>query len=114
MLFFTVFAFLVAVIHIALLGIPIFLLGWYLRLIRWWTALPASFIIGAILTVFAFLGGRPFDYFFPLATIMGAFGVCGGLTFWFLWRYWVSPDSPYGRRKEVNDLIIVQDRNASR
>jgi hypothetical protein len=107
--FFTAFAFLVAVIYIVLLGLPIFLLGWYLGLIRWWTTLPASFIIGALITAFAFLGGRPFDYIFPLATIMGVFGFCGGVTFWILWRYWVSPDSPHGRRKEIKDLVMVQD-----
>ncbi len=101
--------------HVFLLGLPLFLVGWQFRAIRWWTTLPLSFIIGAVPSVLFwvfYLTLRWNEGFFlltenmnssnlvitiSLAIIMGGFGFSGGLAFWFLWRYWASPDSPHGR-----------------
>ena len=103
--------------HVFWLGLPLLLLSWQFRAIRWWSTLLLSFIIGAVPTVlywFFYITLRLEDgkiYFLQmenmnssnlaitaaLALIMGGFGFSGGLTFWFLWRYWASPDSPYGR-----------------
>jgi hypothetical protein len=86
--------------HIVLLGIPIFILGWYLRAIRWWSTLIMAFIIGAVPTgVYLYLSPSPtmFESNRELIPIMGLFGLSGGAVFWLLWRYWVSSDSPLGR-----------------
>ncbi len=110
--------------HIILFGLPAFLLGWYFRAIRWWTSLITAFIIGVTPTAaYVFIWGleRPFEgplglylglYSLCLVTIqaildfesmtsvvliMGLLGVSAGLVYWILWRYWVLPNSPYGR-----------------
>jgi hypothetical protein len=103
--------------HVFWLGLPLFLLGWQFRAIRWWSTLLLSFFIGAVPSVlfwFFYITLRLEEgkiYFLQmenmnssnlvitatLAIIMGGFGLSGGLAFWFLWRYWASPDAPYGR-----------------
>ena len=103
--------------HVFYLGLPLLLVSWLFRAIRWWSTLLLSFIIGAVpsaLFWLFYLTLRWEDgkiYFLQmqninfsnlaitvsLAIIMGCFGLSGGLAFWFLWRYWVNPDSPYGR-----------------
>jgi hypothetical protein len=103
----------VAFLYVLLVGLPAFLVGWYFRAIRWWTTLITSFLIGAVpavLTV-AFLptgwSGKTYvwqdlnvENFFMMtssALLMGFFSTSGGLVFWLLWRFWVSPNSPAGR-----------------
>jgi hypothetical protein len=81
-----VYAYLVAAIHVVLLGLPAFLLGNRLRAIRWWTCMIVSFVIGGL----------------PLATVTqtgllgliqwGIFGMIGGFVFWLLWELWVRAD----------------------
>jgi len=97
------FPFPVALIHLAALGIPAFLLGWKIRRINWQSVLIISFLIGAI----------PWGLFIGLTsssassniwqaikeasivgTTMGLLGVSGGMTFWFLWHFWITPLSP--------------------
>ena len=106
--------------HLIFLGIPAFLIGWRLRAIRWWSVLIVSFLIGAIpLPTFAFVRDfqlpSGFDWITSMgiiligssvviivAGVLGLFGVSAGGTFWLIWRYWVSPDSPAGRPLTVS------------
>jgi hypothetical protein len=97
-LFFTVFAFVVAIVHIVVLGLPAFLWGWRHGLIHWWSTLIIAFIIGATPTIFVFLPNGLIDYTFPVAAIMGLFGVIGGFAFWLVWRF-----LPLGKTKEIRN-----------
>lgn len=112
--------------HVFLLGLPLLLLSWHFRAIRWWSTLLLSFFIGAVPTVlywFFYITLKLEDgklYFLQmanmnssnlaitatLALLMGGFGLSGGLAFWFLWRYWASPDSPYGR--PLSEVLEVE------
>jgi len=100
--------------HVFLLGLPALLVSWQFRAIRWWSTLIMSFLIGALpSTIYVFffqdIGWDNRTYFSQninilslgitasTAIIMGFFGLSGGLAFWLLWRYWVSPDSSNGR-----------------
>ena len=89
----------IALGHVVFLGLPAFLLGWYLRAIRWWTTLLMAFIIGAV-PMGVYLYRSP-SYIFEanreLIVVMGLFGVSGGLVFWLLWRFWVGSESTFGR-----------------
>jgi hypothetical protein len=109
--FFIPITFVIAFMHLLILGLPIFLLGWYFRVIRWWSTLMVAFVIGAVPTAISFSPGLSLGYYSPklyisMFTAMGLFGFSGGLAFWLLWRYWVNPDSPYGRDKEVSDTKL--------
>ena len=106
--------------HLLFLGIPAFLIGWRFRAIRWWSVLVASFLIGAIpLPTFLFVRDfqwpSGFDSITSLeiiligssvvivtAGILGLLGVSAGVTFWLIWRYWASPDSPAGRPLSIS------------
>jgi len=120
--------------HVLFLGLPLLVVSWQFRAIRWWSTLLLSFIIGAVPTVlywFFYITLRLEEgkiYFLQmqnmnisnlattviLAIIMGGFGFSGGLAFWFLWRYWASPDSPHGRplselpKVEIKPLSQIQ------
>jgi hypothetical protein len=113
--------------HVFLLGLPLFLVGWQFRVIRWWSTLFISFILGAVPSVLLWLSyltlrseqGRYFllmqnvDFSslavaVSLAVIMGCFGLTAGLAFWFLWRFWVSPDSPHGRPLSALPAVEVK------
>jgi len=100
--------------HVFFLGLPIFLVSWHFRAIRWWSTLVIAFMIGALpSTIFVFffqdIGWSERSYFYQkinvlslgftavAAITMGFFGLAGGIVFWLLWRYWVSPNSPEGR-----------------
>ena len=89
----------IALGHIVFLGLPAFILGWYLRAIRWWSTLIVAFIIGAVPTgIYLYLSpSYIFESNRELIPIMGLFGFSGGLVFWLLWRYWVGTSSPFGR-----------------
>ncbi len=86
--------------QIVFLGIPTFILGWYLRAIRWWSTLIMAFMIGTVPTgVYFYLSptATVFESNRELIPIMGLFGLSGSVVFWLLWRYWVRSDSPFGR-----------------
>src|SRR6266498_2199015 len=100
--------------HVFFIGLPTLLVSWHFRAIRWWSTLIISIMIGAIpSTIFVFffldVGWDERTYFYQninvisvgitalTAITMGFFGLTGGIVFWLLWRYWVSPDSPHGR-----------------
>jgi hypothetical protein len=100
--------------HVFFIGLPALVVSWRLRIIRWWSTLIMSFLIGAIpSTIYIFffqdIGWDEREYFYQsinilslgitasAALIMGFFGLSGGFAFWLLWRYWVSPSSPNGR-----------------
>lgn len=87
--FFAIFVFIVSVIHIFFLALPIFLAANYLKIIRWYTVLPASFLIGGIPSIL-FTLGSPTDVVLSVTTVLGIFGFSAGVVFWLLWRYWVS------------------------
>jgi hypothetical protein len=95
--------------HALFLGVPAVALAWRFRAIRWWSALAISFMIGAVPAAFvAVLRDRLLysEYHFRAANattlfivpiLLGVFGTGGGLAFWFVWRYWACPQSPWGR-----------------
>lgn len=106
----------VSFVHVLFLGLPLFLVGWQFRAIRWWSTVFLSFIVGALPSVVLWLSYLTLRWeqgiFFlqmenidssnlavtaGLTIIMGGLGLIAGLAFSFLWRYWVSPDSPHGR-----------------
>ncbi len=97
------FPFPVALVHLAALGIPAFLLGWRIRRIDWKSVLIISFLIGAIpwglligLTSSS-VSSNPWQAVKEASIVgaaMGLLGVSGGMTFWFLWRFWITPLNP--------------------
>src|SRR5689334_3831648 len=81
------FAFVVALIHSFLFGLPAFLLGFRLRAIYWWSCLIVAFLIGFAPSAMVALSSNR-----GLLSLSG-FGVpgaIGGLTFWLLWYFWIS------------------------
>jgi hypothetical protein len=74
------------------LGIPTFLIANRLRIIRWYTVLPASLFIGGVPYIL-FMWGASIDLRIGVPVVMGFFGVSAGIVFWLLWRYWVSPEN---------------------
>ncbi len=81
-------AYAVAGAHVLVLGIPAFLLGSWLKAIRWWTCLLVSFAIGGL--PMSIWGG--WDWSGLL--LWGALGMTGGLVFWLLWRLWIRGTGP--------------------
>ena len=109
-----VIIFIVSSLHVIVLGVPTFIVGWYFKRIRWWTSIVASFIIGALPTaiflwplkypqlqttssrwdgekmVQTMIKGVPtvtgWTDWVSAFTVMGLFGVIGGITFWLIWR----------------------------
>jgi hypothetical protein len=104
-------------------------IGWYFRSIRWWTTLIAAFMIGAlpstIYVVFAPLGWGKSTYLWQsigvgelmfvasTAIPIGFAGLSGGLVFWLLWRYWVSPHSPAGRPLPRSPQVEINSPGAN-
>jgi len=87
--FWTVFFF--SLMHTLFLAVPTFIVANYLRIIRWYTVLPASLFIGGAPYIL-FMAGSPKDTILFVTTMMGLFGFGAGIVFWILWRYWVSPE----------------------
>lgn len=101
-------------IHVVVLGIPAFIVGWYFNRIRWWTSIVVAFIVGALPTaiflwplrhpqlqttssrwdgekmVQTMIQGVPtvagWTDWITAFMVMGLFGVSGGLVFWLIWR----------------------------
>ena len=101
-------------IHVVVLGIPAFIVGWYFKGIRWWTSIVVAFIVGALPTaiflwplrhpqlqttssrwggekmVQTMIQGVPtvtgWTDWISAFMVMGLFGVSGGLVFWLIWR----------------------------
>jgi hypothetical protein len=79
-------AYLIAIAHTLILGVPAFLLGLRLHAIYWWTCILVGFVIGGLPMAIWMQGG--WLVFIP-------YGLCGaiaGLGFWFLWRFWIRFD----------------------
>jgi len=89
--FFAIFVFILSSLHMLFLGIPTFLIANHLKIIRWYTVLPASFFIGGAPYIL-FMLGSPMDEYVGVTMTMGLFGFSAGMAFWLLWRYWVSPE----------------------
>jgi len=89
---FAIFVFAFSAMHMLFLAIPTFLMAHRLKIIRWYTVLPASFFIGAA-PYPLFMWGTPKDVVFVVTMTMGIFGFSAGIAFWLLWRYWVSPEN---------------------
>lgn len=86
-------AYAVALADTVILGIPAFLLGLYLKAIRWWTTLLAAYLVGAIpYGIGTWTPDRSMEslssYLYGIIAF-GLFGLSGGLVFWLLWRYWI-------------------------
>ena len=98
-LFCLCFPFPVALIHLAVLGVPAFIVGRNSRRINWLSVLTVSFFIGGI--PWAFLGAlsapanhgvwEMIQWASVFGAVMGLLGSSGGMTFLVLWRYWLLP-----------------------
>jgi hypothetical protein len=91
-IFFAVFVLIFSVIHMLFLGIPTFLIVHRLKVLRWYTVLPASFFIGGAPYI-VLMWGTEKDTIIGVALMMGCFGFIAGMAFWVLWCYWVEPDN---------------------
>lgn len=104
----------ISALHVIILGIPAFIIGWYFNAIRWWTSMVTAFIVGALPTaiflwplkypklqttssrwngekiVQTMVNGVPtvngWTDWISAFTVMVFFGVSGGLVFWLIWR----------------------------
>jgi hypothetical protein len=79
-------AYLIAIAHTLILGLPAFLLGLRLHAIAWWSCILVGFVIGGLPIAIWMRGG--WLVFIP-------YGLCGaisGLGFWLLWRFWIRFD----------------------
>lgn len=92
---FGVIVFLIALVHLVVLGIPVYLIGWITKTISLWSTLVAAFVIGAgpstiLLWLWPEYPYSPKNAFeiFRFVSMTGFFGAIGGLTFWLIWRYW--------------------------
>jgi hypothetical protein len=124
-----IFPFPVAIGWVFLFGVPTLLVGWYFRAIRWWSVLIAAFLIGAVPStlsvLFAPIGWPENTYVWQDLSpenlilvamsiiIMGFAGLSGGLVFWLLWRYWVSPHSPAGRPLPLSPRVEINSSGAN-
>ena len=113
--------FIVSSLHVFFLGVPAFIVGWYFKKIFWWTSMVVGFLIGAMPTaillwplkypelhstssrwdgekmVQTMIDGTPTltgwtDWVLAF-TVMGLFGVSGGLVFWLIWSQRNKPAS---------------------
>jgi hypothetical protein len=75
----TLFGFPVALVHAALLGLPAYLLMRRRWRLRWWHAVPAGGVIGALPSYVLWRDGES-------ALLLLACGAVGGLTFWLVAR----------------------------
>lgn len=93
--------FVIAHIHTFIFGAPLLILGLFFKTIRWWTTLIGGFTVGFIpytilmLTISISLDTTKEMLPYVLATslILGLFGVSGGISFWLLWKYWVTKET---------------------
>ena len=80
-------AFWVASMHSLLLGVPAYIILARRNKIRWLSILLGSFIIGALpVTVFCAVINQ---LNFNASVFFGAIGLCGGIVFYLIWRYWI-------------------------
>lgn len=110
--------------HILFLGLPAFFLGLYFKAIRWWSSISVSFVVGALPTaiylwplrhpmlqstwsrwdngkiVQTMIHGVPtatgWSDYIGSFTIMGLFGIVGGIAFWLVWESWIQRDTSWG------------------
>ena len=68
---------------IALFGVPAFLLLHRFGLVRWWSAMGAGVLLGAIIGVAIRLPGTPQLQDLAVMALMGA---ASALVFWLVWR----------------------------
>ena len=103
--FFAIFVFILSALHMLFLGFPTFLLANRLKIIRWYTVIPASFFIGGAPYIL-FMWGTSVDLWIGVPMTMGLFGFSAGMAFWLLWRYWVVPE-----KDMTKDVSIVSHRS---
>lgn len=76
----------------AVFGVPLFLLGRHLKLIRWWSAIVAGFAVGTLVNVVINLGRLDFLYRQVMSgedrslLFLGTTGAISGFVFWLIWR----------------------------
>jgi len=81
-------------------GVPVFRLLRHLQLIRWWSALSAGFVIGALM---AALVRMPHQVRARDVFVMGSAGVASALSFWTIWR---QGRGPMARKTEGNQRRV--------
>jgi hypothetical protein len=73
-------------------GVPLFLLGKHLKLIRWWSAIVAAFAVGILVEIVVNL--ERLDYLYRQVMsgddrsllFFGATGAISAFVFWLIWR----------------------------
>lgn len=112
--------FIISLLHVGVLGVPAFLVGWYFNRIRPWSILFISFVIGALPTAVAlrllmpgnlsatagntvtWVNGTPtfagVMVNLEIITMMGLCGLSGGIVFLIIWRFWIYPAARHVRR----------------
>src|SRR5690242_2396429 len=72
-----------SVVAIFLFAVPAFLALNHAGWVRWWSAIGAGFVIGAIVGIVVVLPNRPqLQGLLPMASL----GALSGLAFWLVWR----------------------------
>lgn len=80
------FVYLITLVAALVFGLPAFVLGKSLDLIRWWSALIVGFLIGALLLTL-FIGSIGGVWYQRDAFLLYAgSGAVGGFVFWLVWR----------------------------
>lgn len=95
-------AFIVALVHAVILGLPAYLIARRLGLIRWWVSLPGGFVVGALpYAVLALPWHAPppelvaahivppftWQHYLAVAGGLGFLGMAGGIAAWLVWRW---------------------------
>ena len=78
-----------ASISAAVLGIPLYFLFKYVRLIRWWTCAAAGFATGAVADMV--LNHAWIQYAIPEEAAYGAIGAASAIVFWLIWKQGREP-----------------------
>ncbi len=80
--------------HVLVLAFPLFLLGAHFRMIRWWSCLIISFVVGILPSLLLGASGSSNQLqiygLLGVLGLLGMLGMSGGLTFWLLWHFWID------------------------
>jgi hypothetical protein len=90
MLVFALISYFICMAVAVLLGGPIFLALSRINLVRWWSALAAGFLVGAIVAVLVRLQSA---VHVQEVLLLGFEGALCGIVFWVIWKQGREPES---------------------